>query len=105
MTLDWVRGVETPYPERPEDAFPGEAQRVAEPWDALRQQFLAALEQTAEMAHDTRAAGADDVRGGPVALKRGAQCVSSGARGTAAADDRGVAAGWRRVHVVSLGSI
>jgi uncharacterized damage-inducible protein DinB len=57
MTLDWVRGVETPYPERPEDAFPGEAQRVAEPWDALRQQFLAALEQTAEMAHDTAGLG------------------------------------------------
>ncbi len=50
MTLDWVRGVETAYPERPEMAFPGEAQRAAESWDELRARFLRGTEEAATVA-------------------------------------------------------
>jgi hypothetical protein len=32
MTLDWISGIETPYPAKTSDPFPTETQPDAEPW-------------------------------------------------------------------------
>ena len=47
MTLDWITGVETPYPSRPSDPFPTEDQAAAEPWPTLCCRFLQGAEQAA----------------------------------------------------------
>jgi hypothetical protein len=39
--LDWVQGVETPFPAQPADGFPSEADTAKEDWDQLRQRFFA----------------------------------------------------------------
>ena len=53
VTLEWISGVETPYPEKTTDPFPTEAQVAAEPWPELRSRFLASAEAAAAMAEDT----------------------------------------------------
>jgi uncharacterized damage-inducible protein DinB len=55
ITLDWIAGIETPYPNQPSDGFPqnpstGPSQ---EPWEQLRQRFLHGAEQAAAAAQDT----------------------------------------------------
>jgi uncharacterized damage-inducible protein DinB len=63
ITLDWIEGVETPYPTSPHDAFATAAQTEAEPWEQLRQRF----------ARDIQAAA--DLTSGDV-LDRSIQCPS-----------------------------
>ena len=38
ITLDWIAGIETPYPNQPSDGFPQKSH--TEPWEQLRQRFL-----------------------------------------------------------------
>jgi uncharacterized damage-inducible protein DinB len=47
MTLDWISGVETPYPAKPTDPFPSEGQAVGEPWSQLCQRFLEGAKRAA----------------------------------------------------------
>jgi uncharacterized damage-inducible protein DinB len=54
VTLDWVRGTETPFPDKPEDGFPGAADKERENWDALRQRFFAGNREAAAAALDER---------------------------------------------------
>ena len=53
VTLDWIAGTETPFPVKPEDGFPTEAQTTAEPWDHLRPRFLEGAQQAAAIARDS----------------------------------------------------
>lgn len=50
MTLDWVAGVETPYPVSPRDAFPTLLEAEKEYWGHLCERFLAGLGRAAEVA-------------------------------------------------------
>src|SRR5580700_6194544 len=51
MTLDWIAGIETPYPTRPSNGFPKGPH--TEPWEQLRQRFLQGADQAAAAAQDT----------------------------------------------------
>jgi hypothetical protein len=51
ITLDWIAGIETPYPNHPSDGFPQKSH--TEPWEQLRQRFLHGAEQAATAAQDT----------------------------------------------------
>jgi len=56
-TLDWISGIETPYPAKMSDPFPTESQSAAEPWPQLCRRFLRGTQQAAAVAGDlTRAA-------------------------------------------------
>ena len=51
ITLDWIAGIETPYPNRPSDGFPPKSS--SESWQQLRHRFLHGAEQAAAAAQDT----------------------------------------------------
>jgi uncharacterized damage-inducible protein DinB len=51
ISLDWIAGIETPFPAKPSDGFITDPDR--EPWDQLRQRFLLGAEQAAAAARDT----------------------------------------------------
>ncbi len=51
ITLDWIAGIETPYPEKPSDGFA--AKPHTESWEQLRQRFLRGAEQAAAIAQDS----------------------------------------------------
>ena len=53
MSLDWIAGRETAYPERPQMAFPTEEQTDAESWEALRRRFLRTSDEAARAAEQT----------------------------------------------------
>jgi uncharacterized damage-inducible protein DinB len=53
VTLDWVQGIETPFPAKPSDGFPTKTDATSETWDQLRQRFLQGTEQAAASARDT----------------------------------------------------
>src|SRR5882672_4956271 len=38
ITLDWIAGIETPYPDKPSDGFPQSPS--SESWEQLRYRFL-----------------------------------------------------------------
>jgi uncharacterized damage-inducible protein DinB len=50
MTLDWISGIETPYPTRPSDGFPS---NTTETFDHLRTRFFRTGEQACAAARDT----------------------------------------------------
>lgn len=50
VTLDWVRGVETPYPVHAADGFPSAEQAAAESWDTLRERFSRGNKEAAAVA-------------------------------------------------------
>lgn len=56
VTLDWVQGIETPFPAKPSDGFPSQSgsasEAVSETWDQLRQRFLQTGERAAAIAED-----------------------------------------------------
>lgn len=52
ITLDWVRGIETPYPVHASDGFPTPGDIQREDWDQLRQRFFATSKQAAADAVD-----------------------------------------------------
>jgi uncharacterized damage-inducible protein DinB len=49
VTLDWVSGIETPFPAHPSAVFPADE---SEPWDQLRQRFFQGIQQAAATAGD-----------------------------------------------------
>src|ERR1700683_2343137 len=49
VTLEWVNGVETPFPAQPSDGFPADER---EPWDQLCQRFFRDNQQAAALAGD-----------------------------------------------------
>ena len=59
ITLDWIAGIETPYPNQPSDGFPQKPSALQrqdpgeEPWEHLRQRFLHGAEQAAAAAQNT----------------------------------------------------
>lgn len=50
MSLDWVQGTPTPYPEHAAGGFPPD---TSEPWDQLCKRFLAGAQNAAAIANDT----------------------------------------------------
>jgi len=52
ITLDWISGIETPYPAKTTDPFPTEAQSAAEPWPQLCRRFLEGAQLAASAAGD-----------------------------------------------------
>jgi uncharacterized damage-inducible protein DinB len=53
VTLDWVRGVETPCPAHNAMSFPSDEQAQAESWSDLCRRFLAGAEKAAGVANCT----------------------------------------------------
>jgi uncharacterized damage-inducible protein DinB len=53
VTLEWIDGVETPYPEHASVGFPTAPDRQRESWDALRERFFDGVMKAAEAAQDT----------------------------------------------------
>ena len=53
ITLDWVRGIETPYPVHASDGFPTPGNTIAENWEQLRQRFFTTSREAAAAALDT----------------------------------------------------
>jgi uncharacterized damage-inducible protein DinB len=49
LTLDWIAGKPTPYPEHAAEGFPSS---TAEPWAEVRERFLRGAAQTADIAGD-----------------------------------------------------
>ena len=49
ITLDWVQGKATAYPEHAAEGFPT---NLTEPWDSLRDRFLAGTQNAAAIAND-----------------------------------------------------
>jgi uncharacterized damage-inducible protein DinB len=52
MTLDWISGIETAYPDRPSDSFPTETQAAAELWPKLCRRFLEGAHRAASVTND-----------------------------------------------------
>jgi uncharacterized damage-inducible protein DinB len=50
VTLDWVSGIETPFPDDPVAGFPNKSDTALEPWSQLRQRFFDGLEKAAAAA-------------------------------------------------------
>jgi hypothetical protein len=51
MTLDWIAGIETPYPTSPSEGFPEKP--PTESWEQLRRRFLQGADQAAAAAQGT----------------------------------------------------
>jgi uncharacterized damage-inducible protein DinB len=52
VTLDWVRGIDTPYPVHASDGFPAQADDAREGWDQLRRRFFSTNQEAAAAACD-----------------------------------------------------
>jgi uncharacterized damage-inducible protein DinB len=53
LTLDWIAGKPTKYPEHASEGFPAsDPSSNQEPWDAVRERFLRGTEQSARIAGD-----------------------------------------------------
>jgi uncharacterized damage-inducible protein DinB len=52
VTLDWVRGIETPYPVHASNGFPTLADIDRETWGQLRERFFSANKEAAAEAND-----------------------------------------------------
>lgn len=53
ITLDWIAGVETPYPAIPRDGFPTVLDMERETWHQLRERFLVGAAKGAAAARNT----------------------------------------------------
>jgi uncharacterized damage-inducible protein DinB len=54
VTLDWVSGVETPFPADPSAGFPNPGDAGLEHWDQLCQRFFRGNQQAAALAGDEK---------------------------------------------------
>jgi uncharacterized damage-inducible protein DinB len=52
VTLEWIEGIETPYPEHAAEGFPTRQDMELENWDQLRSRFFTSLVKAAEATHD-----------------------------------------------------
>jgi uncharacterized damage-inducible protein DinB len=55
ITLDWIQGIETPFPASPSAGFPDEGD--PEPWDQLCRRFFEGLEKAAAAAENEKELG------------------------------------------------
>ncbi len=53
VTLDWIQGIETPFPAKPSAGFPAKTDVASEPWEQLCQRFLQGATSAAANARDT----------------------------------------------------
>jgi uncharacterized damage-inducible protein DinB len=53
VTLDWIQGIEMPFPDKPSDGFPSPPDIAAETWGQLCRRFLQTAEQAAASARNT----------------------------------------------------
>jgi uncharacterized damage-inducible protein DinB len=53
ITLDWITGIETPFPLNPRDGFPTVLDAERESWNQLRVRFFEGAQQAATAAADT----------------------------------------------------
>jgi len=53
VTLEWIEGIETPYPEHAAEGFPTMRDIANENWDQLRNRFFTSLIKAAEATRDT----------------------------------------------------
>ena len=53
VTLEWIDGIETPYPEHASEGFPSAADVEKESWSDLCQRFLQGLELAVAAIHDS----------------------------------------------------
>ncbi|MFP5234477.1 MAG: DinB family protein [Acidobacteriota bacterium] len=53
ISLDWIAGVETPYPASPRDGFPTVLDAERETWNELRERFLGGAAEAAAAARNT----------------------------------------------------
>jgi uncharacterized damage-inducible protein DinB len=51
-SLNWIAGIDTPYPANPADAFPGKADVTRESWNELCQRFEREVEQACAVTRD-----------------------------------------------------
>jgi hypothetical protein len=52
MTLDWVRDIETPYPEHASEGFPTADAIARESWDELRERFFQTGREAVDAVRD-----------------------------------------------------
>ncbi len=52
LSIDWIRGIETPYPAHATDGFPSHEATRRETWEQLRERFLVGLSAAAAAARD-----------------------------------------------------
>jgi uncharacterized damage-inducible protein DinB len=52
ISLDWIFGIETPYPNHSSDGFPHPKQTDGEPWPELCARFFSTLDSAAAAARD-----------------------------------------------------
>lgn len=52
VTLDWISGIETPFPASPADGFPTVEDMEREPWTRLCERFFSGAQQGAATARD-----------------------------------------------------
>jgi uncharacterized damage-inducible protein DinB len=52
VTLEWIRGIERPYPEHAAEGFPTAQQIEQENWDALRERFFDGVMKAAAATRD-----------------------------------------------------
>ena len=52
ISVDWVSGIETPYPEHADKGFPAADDVAVESWETLRQRFLGTLREAGDAACD-----------------------------------------------------
>ena len=52
ISLDWARGIETPYPEHASAGFPNESDVAREDWETLKIRFFRAKQEAATAARD-----------------------------------------------------
>ena len=52
LTLDWIDGIETPYPAQPSNGFPSAVQTDGESWEQICQRFLGASQRAAAITGD-----------------------------------------------------
>jgi uncharacterized damage-inducible protein DinB len=52
ITLDWIDGIETPYPIQPSDSFPAQSDVAGEDWLQLCRRFFLGIEKAAAFTRD-----------------------------------------------------
>jgi len=52
VTLDWIKGIETPFPAHASAGFPSETESSHEDWDRLRERFFFCSGKAAAVARD-----------------------------------------------------
>jgi hypothetical protein len=57
ITLDWIDGIEVPFPAVPSDGFPTQADVEREGWNQLCQRFLGACKQAADVTRNPEKLG------------------------------------------------